>query len=97
VHKLNHLFENLYFLYVCLCNKIFFLKRKIFFEEEFFKHKRGDEMTGKFRCRICNELIKETDIVALTKLHSIAHVACNPADLGEGIEKEGIFRVLMEE
>jgi hypothetical protein len=54
-------------------------------------------MTGKFRCRICNELIKETDIVAFTKLHSIAHIACNPADLGEGIEKEGVFRVLMEE
>ena len=34
-------------------------------------------------------------MVAMTKIHSIAHVTCNPADSGEGIEKEEIFRELM--
>jgi len=53
-------------------------------------------MTRNFRCRICNEMIKETDSVAITKIDSIAHITCNPTDLGEGIEKEGVFRVLME-
>ena len=53
-------------------------------------------MSANVRCRICNQFIKESDMVAMTKIHSIAHVTCNPADLGEGIEKEGVFRELME-
>ncbi|MCP3763948.1 hypothetical protein NLX67_16400 [Domibacillus sp. A3M-37] len=54
-------------------------------------------MPKNVRCRICKEAIKESEIVAITKVYSIAHVACHPVDLGEGIEKEGVFRVLMNE
>lgn len=54
-------------------------------------------MTGNVRCRICNDLIKETDIVAITKIYNIVHITCNPTDLGEGIEKEGVFQVLMDQ
>ncbi|MCP3765049.1 hypothetical protein NLX67_22355 [Domibacillus sp. A3M-37] len=66
------------------------------FEEEFLNIKRSDKMSANVRCRICQEFIKELDAVAVTKIHSIAYVACNPADLGEGIEKEGGFRERME-